>query len=116
MGAKTIVFGDAAPPCVYHRRPLGLRSYAVLPMVGVRIAAAGPSKDRYFQLAQRSDDVIPHSFGICNRLVRVANIEPIVNAMAQVFCEVTINILVYDDLSLVGMNYNIILGGCTKYT
>ncbi len=59
VGAKAVILDDAAPVRVDHRRALLARPDAVLPVVLVGEAAAGPAQDGDVQRLERRDDVVP---------------------------------------------------------
>jgi len=111
MRAEVIVLGHLAPMRVDHRGPVFARADAVFPMVFVGETPARPAQDGDFAFLQRGHDVVANAASVRNRAVFLHPIA-LVNAAAQVFGEMTVDVAVDGGLGVTGAERE--LGGVLR--
>ena len=105
MRAEVVVLGDPAPVRVDHAGTLFPRAYAIHPVVFVRETPAGPTQVGDVDRFEGFDDVGANAPDVGDRRV-FADPNAVINAAAQVFGEVTINVTINFCASKVGIEYN----------
>ena len=103
MRAEMIVLHHAAPGRVDDGRTLLARTHAVHPMIFVGKAAARPAHHRDFYFLERRHHVVADAARVRNRAVR-ADPDAFINAMAQMFGKLSVNILADDGRARSGVN------------
>ncbi|WP_346086725.1 hypothetical protein [Sphingobacterium ginsenosidimutans] len=98
MRTKRIILGHATPPIVHHAGTLRLGADAILPMVRIRKAAAGPTQVGDIQVLERFDHIRPYAIGMRDRIVLFPHIKSIVNTAAQVFGKMAVNMFADRDI------------------
>jgi len=93
VGAHRVRFFHAAPVGVDLDRAFFARADAVAPVVFVGKAAARPAYQRHVHFLERADDVVAPATGIRDLRFR-ADVHAFVDAGAQVFGELAVDILV----------------------
>ena len=91
--AEGVILHHAAPVGVDHTAASRPGADSVAPVVFVGEAAAGPAQDGNLQLFQRFDNVRAHAVDVGDRRI-LADVEPAVNAAAQMLGEVAVNVAV----------------------
>ncbi|OPZ70388.1 MAG: hypothetical protein BWY82_02081 [Verrucomicrobia bacterium ADurb.Bin474] len=110
MGSKVIVFDDTAPMGVEHAWAFLAWADAITPVVFVRKTPAGPTQLWNLQFLQRSQHVIAVAVGIGNRRIR-SDPDSFVNAMAEVFGELTVDVFVDDRSAPRGVEHELGFSG-----
>ena len=103
MGAEGVVLHHAAPVGIDHLLAVFLGANAILPVVLISKAAAGPAQDRKAHILQGSHHVNAHTVDIGNGGI-LAHIQTLVNASAQMFAEIAVNILIDSADLLIGID------------
>lgn len=91
LGAHVVGFDDFAPVDVDAARALGARADAVLPVVIIGEAAAGPADDGGFDAAQGFDDVAAEAAGIGDGRI-LADPDAVVDAAAEVLGKMPVDV------------------------
>ena len=93
MGAEAVVLQAAAPIAVGDGLARLLGADAVLPVVGIGKAAAGPAHDGNADLLQRVHHILAHTVDVGDGRV-LAHPNAVVHQAAQMLAEVAVNVLV----------------------
>ena len=89
VSAEGIVLGNAAPVGVYHFLAGTFFADAVLPVIFVRKATAGPAENRHFYLLESLDNVPAHAVYVGDRRV-LAHINAVVDTSSQMLGKMTV--------------------------
>ncbi len=103
MRAECVGLGDHAPVRVDRGGAFVARAYAFFPVVIVCKASARPAKDGDIELFQCVDDVFANAAYVGNGRI-FAHPEAFVDAAAQVFGEVTVDLRGDSVLALIDVN------------
>src|SRR5690606_40645368 len=98
MSTKAIILGNIAPPRVHDRRPIFLWSNAILPLIGISETTTRPAKVGYVQVLERFHHVVSNTFCMRDRGIVLPNIKATVNTTTQMYCKMSIDVLVDDQV------------------
>ncbi len=93
LSTEGVALRDFAPVDIHAPRTIRARPNAVLPMIVVGEAAAGPADHCWLHLPQRRHDVIADPAGVRDRRV-FPNPDTVVDTAPQVLCEVPVDVRV----------------------
>src|SRR5437660_448580 len=101
--AKRIGFDDAAPAGIDGVRSLVARADAVSPVIFVCVTTTRPAENWQAHVFQRRNNIIANTASIGDRRI-FADPYPVINAAAQMFSKISVDILVDDSFGLIGAN------------
>ncbi|OPZ98255.1 MAG: hypothetical protein BWY72_00914 [Bacteroidetes bacterium ADurb.Bin416] len=101
MGTKRIVFDHPTPVGIDHLGSLAPGSDTVHPVIFVGKTTSRPAQVRYLDLFEGSDDVVAVAMGVGNGGI-FAHPDASVDAMTEVFGEMTVNVATDGAAGLIG--------------